>query len=308
MENTSTNANDIDAIINKQEIECYRNKNKKESLASFTISSEKRNDNIKNVNHINNISHDRYNDNSNDCTIPNSINILKTGLSNEERNKMIKKLSTKLQYLNNENKSINKSKINVSYSNFNKKLHRTSNDANNANKNSTTQVFKVSDNNLIASNSNNNDIKTNNLSNNILINKKKILVVDDSPSIRKAVVNLIQTVFNSEDNYIIIEGKDGIDIVNNLLSQEDNGDKEQIEYVFSDENMEYLNGSKAFSIINDLIKLRYGNNSLKLISITGIDNKEEMDVIYKRGANYVLPKPLGINNLKQLKSEIEALI
>lgn len=307
MENTSTNAKDKNAIISKQESDFYRNINKKESITSFTIFPDKRKDNINHYNEINNVNNDRYNDTSNDYTIQNSINILKTGLSNEERNKIMKKLSTKLQFLNNENKSINKSKSSISNSNFNKNLNRTSN---NAHKSSTTQVFRAFDSKIIASNNNKNNIETNNLSNNILSNKKKILVVDDSPNIRKAVVNLIQTVFNSDDKFTIIEGKDGIDIINSLLSQEDNGDKEQIEYVFSDENMEYLNGSKAFSIINDLIKdgkLGYSNNSLKLISITGIDNKEEMDVIYKRGANYVLPKPLGINILKQLKSEIEAL-
>ena len=83
--------------------------------------------------------------------------------------------------------------------------------------------------------------------------KLNILIVDDHKLIRDTSANLIKNVMSTLNirDFKIIEGSDGIDLLNLVRSDKDH----KIKYIFTDENMIYLNGSKAVWLIRKLNKM-----------------------------------------------------
>ena len=115
-----------------------------------------------------------------------------------------------------------------------------------------------------------------------------ILVVDDHQFVRQNTVNLIKSVLSSLNicNFRIIEGCDGIDLLNFVRNDKEN----KIKLIFTDENMEFLNGSQAVKLIRKFEK----NQNIKtyeIISITAFDDEETKNYIYKSGINVILSKP-----------------
>lgn len=144
-------------------------------------------------------------------------------------------------------------------------------------------------------------------------NINKILIVDDSISIRKSLVKQVTNIINTFKNnnsinnkdqtfdFQIIEGSDGVDILYHFLKDQESGDK-SIKYVFSDENMEYLNGSQAFSLLRELYNLgKFPNyNEVEFISITGYSDIDEIANIKNKGATKVISKPIKNKDLEEL--------
>lgn len=136
-------------------------------------------------------------------------------------------------------------------------------------------------------------------------NLKKILVVDDDPTIRKSLIKMLNSIID-KSKFQIIEGSDGADIVHHFISDQAKGEC-LVKLVLSDESMEYINGSDAFSIIKNLAregKIQYFE-SLKLVSVTGYDQEEERNQILKKGATNVISKPVKISVLKELMNSLE---
>ncbi len=121
--------------------------------------------------------------------------------------------------------------------------------------------------------------------------KKKILIVDDHTIIRNSMVFLVMKcikLLNKENEFEIIEGKDGLDILNNII--DDQYKNNLIKCVFTDENMEYLNGSEAIQILKNLEKNKKIKNVV-ICSTTAFQDELSISRISSSGANEILGKP-----------------
>jgi CheY-like chemotaxis protein len=128
-----------------------------------------------------------------------------------------------------------------------------------------------------------------------------LVVVDDQRLVRRNTVNLIKIVISSMriNNLLIIEAVDGLDLLNIVRR-----DKEKsIKCIFTDENMDYINGSEAVKIIRNM-EDKNKVNHYHIISITAFDDTETKNQIIKSGINSVIIKPCSktyiINIFKSL--------
>jgi CheY-like chemotaxis protein len=134
------------------------------------------------------------------------------------------------------------------------------------------------------------------------IKKIKILVVDDSDIMRKMVVKQLNNLPNFKILYEIVEGSDGIDILNTI--KQDQKLSNDIKLIMSDENMEYMSGTKAFSILRDLEREKKINTVIK-VSLTAFCDPSTIDDIKNSGANFVFNKPLSTIDMTHLFDTIE---
>ena len=120
--------------------------------------------------------------------------------------------------------------------------------------------------------------------------KGKILVVDDSHLVNEVTVRLLRKVLTEAGSDMeIIVASDGSEMVHNIIQDQYKGN--EIKCIFTDENMEYLNGSEAIRIIRNLENRR----KVKFVNIISVTSNEEpyfIDEIKKAGAQTVLGKPL----------------
>ena len=128
-----------------------------------------------------------------------------------------------------------------------------------------------------------------------------IVVVDDHKLVRINTINLIKLTLSSLniDNFTIIEGSDGIDLLN-IVRKDENC---KIKCVFTDENMEYLNGSEAVKIIRKLEQ----NNKFKpqhIVTITAFDDNGTRNNILESGVNSILSKPCSKTAIKSILQKI----
>ena len=111
----------------------------------------------------------------------------------------------------------------------------------------------------------------------------KIVVIDDHKFVRDSIVNLIKKVLKLvQNNAEIIEGSDGIELLNIVMKDKNN----RIKYIFTDENMEFLNGSEAIRI---LIKLENNKKIQKyqISSIKTFDDSETRNNILNSGVDSI---------------------
>lgn len=132
--------------------------------------------------------------------------------------------------------------------------------------------------------------------------KNKILIVDDQALIRNSLKNLISILIRELDlNYEIIEGSDGIDIINYLT---DDYTVDSIKLVFTDEDMEIVNGSTAILAIRQL-ESEFNYKTKTIISVTSsADNVLNRERILNSGADLVLSKPPRKTELKALMRRV----
>ena len=144
-----------------------------------------------------------------------------------------------------------------------------------------------------------------NFNNRIFNPKKKILLIDDHKFIRNNIKNMLSKYIhlkNLSHEFEIIEGSDGVDILYEVIS--DQSINNLIKCIFTDENMEFLNGSEAIEIIKKFEK----KNKIKKIPIaciTAFEDEYSFDLIYNSGADFVITKPCKeldlINFLERFK-------
>lgn len=84
--------------------------------------------------------------------------------------------------------------------------------------------------------------------------KKKIIICDDSLTLRKSVKNLISNNKEISAIYDTIECFDGVDMLMKIIEDQELGNL--IEIIFTDENMEYMCGSNAIYIIREWERLK----------------------------------------------------
>lgn len=116
----------------------------------------------------------------------------------------------------------------------------------------------------------------------------KILIVDDSRvarnNIKKALSGLVNiTIFEAND------GQSAWKIISN----------ENPDLIFTDWYMENMDGLELIQ------KIRNGNNPVKICMLTSETNQERQDLALKKGADYILTKPI---KLVELAKALEYLI
>lgn len=127
--------------------------------------------------------------------------------------------------------------------------------------------------------------------------KNKIIIADDNSTVRKSLINILRSFGEKLSNYELIEVDDGIDIIKEIIADQNNNN--QIKAVFTDENMEYINGSEAIKILRELQKHNKIKNCL-YFSITAFEDHESKHKILRAGADLVLSKPASRRQVKEV--------
>ena len=97
----------------------------------------------------------------------------------------------------------------------------------------------------------------------------------------------------------IIELSDGIELLNTVI----NDKSHRIKCIFTDENMEYMNGSEAVRIIRKLEQFRK-IRSYEIVSITAFDDDETRKNILNSGVNSIITKPCSKSSITKIVSSL----
>ena len=127
--------------------------------------------------------------------------------------------------------------------------------------------------------------------------------MDDNQFINDSLKNLIQKVVTENNkDFQIIQLPDGIDMIKCIIDDQAHGN--MIKCIFTDENMEYINGSEAIKILRNF-EIKNKTKHIKIISISCQENNSSVKLIIDSGADLVLGKPISkqiiFNSLKDLK-------
>ena len=136
-------------------------------------------------------------------------------------------------------------------------------------------------------------------------NNNKIVIIDDIKLVRDNTKTLIKNTlsFLKIEDFDIIEGSDGIDLLNMVRFDKEN----KIKLILIDENMEFLNGSEAVSIVRKLEECKK-INSYDIASVTAFDDEETRKKIYSSGVNSILIKPCTKSNIIKILQNLTKLI
>ncbi len=117
------------------------------------------------------------------------------------------------------------------------------------------------------------------------------MVVEDNQFINDALKKLLEKVIKeSGKNFEVIQMTDGIDMIKQIIDDQSNGNL--IKCIFTDENMEYINGSEAIKILRDLEKQNKIKN-VKIFSISSQEDNATVKMLKDSGADLVLGKPIS---------------
>ncbi len=131
-----------------------------------------------------------------------------------------------------------------------------------------------------------------------LENQMFIIIVDDESIIRNAMKKIITSILKKNKiEGVIIEAVDGIECLFALYMA--NLNQIKIEFIISDENMNYLSGVESFTIISRLIKEN------KLISVplflsTSYDSNSQEKNLMKGLVKKVFSKPINKQNIEDI--------
>lgn len=128
------------------------------------------------------------------------------------------------------------------------------------------------------------------------------LIIEDNINISEIQKNLLRIVLenmkktqNLDFDYKILVGEDGIDalkfVIDPLLST-------RIKGIFTDENMEFMNGSESIKIIRNLQKLNKISH-FNICTVTAFEDKATAMGIKFNGVDKILKKPLNKSQLEE---------
>ena len=138
------------------------------------------------------------------------------------------------------------------------------------------------------------DIGSDGNNNTSIESPSKILIVDDNQFIRESFKKICRDLMNEFGNkFIILEGNDGIDIINKVIENQTDG---KLKCIFTDENMEYLNGTDAIRIVR-VLEAEHKISSNIIISVTSLEDESSKEYILESGANYIIAKPYSKNQI-----------
>lgn len=129
----------------------------------------------------------------------------------------------------------------------------------------------------------------------------KIIVVDDNQQIMKAISKLLKKVIIKNNyKFDIIQGRDGLDTLKYIMD-----DKEGlIRIVFTDEHMEFMNGSESANLVRKYIYDRKISNNIFFVSVTCFSDEETKSNIQSAGIDYVISKPTTEQKLFEIMKKI----
>ena len=131
-----------------------------------------------------------------------------------------------------------------------------------------------------------------------------ILIVEDNQSIRKSIANVLKLYLNKNSlkkRFDIIECADGIDMLK-IVKDDNQQCLNKIKLIITDENMEYMCGSNAISILKSL-EMNKKINTLFIISLTAFSDEFTVNEIISRGANMIVDKPLSNSKADHIMNE-----
>jgi len=127
------------------------------------------------------------------------------------------------------------------------------------------------------------------------------MICEDEKIIAKSIENLICKVGKASKKYIRTRiAKNGIECLYKIYEDYISGIKYDI--LLIDENMPFLLGSDIIKIITRLISSKQLNN-IKIYSITGYSNMEQIKYIKECGAQGFYSKPLNAGMVEDLLRE-----
>lgn len=234
--------------------------------------------------------------NTNNHTICSNLTLKNISINNKnmiELNKYTKSVSKTKDEVNTEALICDQCKCNF-HKNYNQISElKALNDVDIKNVNSVLKCTTIKDSinsNLISNNSNS-------ITNSDPLKKNKIIIADDNSTVRKSLINILRSFKDKISNYDLIEVDDGIDIIKEIVA--DQNDNNKIKAVFTDENMEYINGSEAIKILRELQKHNKIKNCL-YFSITAFEDNESKERILRAGADLVLSKPASKRQVQEV--------
>jgi two-component system chemotaxis response regulator CheY len=118
---------------------------------------------------------------------------------------------------------------------------------------------------------------------------KRILIIDDSPTIRKLIGYVLR-----RKNYVTVEAEDGMDAMEKLSGLE-------VDLIICDLNMPNMDG---ISFVKNL-RNSYYNLDLPVIMLTTTSDRELKEEAYGAGINMFLTKPVQPD---VLLTKIESLL
>lgn len=129
------------------------------------------------------------------------------------------------------------------------------------------------------------------------------MIVDDNEFINNSIKSILDVIIKEHKlDFEVIQGSDGVDMLKSIMEDQKEGNL--IQCIFTDENMEYMNGSDAIRIIRDWEK---GNKikRIKIFSVSGQEDIETCKFILGSGADNVFGKPISksimVNCFKDIK-------
>ncbi len=116
----------------------------------------------------------------------------------------------------------------------------------------------------------------------------KVLIVDDSPTVR----NFLKTILKRDDRFEIVgeakNGNEAIEMVKNTSP----------DLVTLDITMPVKNGVDA---AEEILKI---SKDVKILFLTSIKDKEMENIAKKLGIKYILQKPISISDLNEILDKI----
>lgn len=132
--------------------------------------------------------------------------------------------------------------------------------------------------------------------------RPKIILIDDNEIINNTHKKILESILLERIcDYDIILGSDGLELIQIALNLDN--DYEKIEFILTDENMDYLKGSEAIKFIRKFEKIKNFKN-VKVISLTSYEDNKIFEYIKKNGGDYVLTKPVSKTSLIQALEQI----
>jgi len=133
------------------------------------------------------------------------------------------------------------------------------------------------------------------------IKKKKILIADDNEILLGMLNNMLNNLLKKFNlNYEIITCNDGLDIINLIIKDQFVGN--QIQCIITDENMEFIKGSVAVKILQDLSQ-RNKIKDIPVIFLTSYDDIFNVGISFDSSNYKILSKPTNYISLESVLIE-----
>lgn len=123
---------------------------------------------------------------------------------------------------------------------------------------------------------------------NLDADKDMILICDDSQVILDSLEKILKSIKGVSSRYLIVKVEDGAFMLTTIIKDQTNN---KIKAVFSDENMQYLNGSLTIKLIKELESNGKIASCIKYICVTAFEDEYFKLKLLKEGFHHVITKP-----------------